>query len=79
MEEQHGFLRGRSTVPNLILFNDFITYSIDMGMQTDVIYTDYSKCFDRIDHNILISKLASSGIHGDLLCWFGSYIFTKML
>lgn len=42
--------------------------------QVDVIYTDYSKCFDRIDHHVLLEKLLSVGIHGDLFRWFTSYI-----
>ncbi|CAF4810088.1 unnamed protein product [Pieris macdunnoughi] len=47
---------------------------MDHGKQVDVIYTDYSKCFDRIDHSILLGKLWAVGIHGDLFCWFKSYI-----
>lgn len=71
---QHGFIRGRSTVSNLILLNDFVSGSMDEGKQVDVVYTDYAKCFDRIDHNILILKLQNAGIRGDLLRWFTSYI-----
>lgn len=71
---QHGFLKGRSTVTNLILLNDFITAAMDNGEQVDVVYTDYSKAFDRIDHNILIARLNSMGIRGDLLRWFTSYL-----
>jgi hypothetical protein len=71
---QHGFLKGRSTVTNLVLLNDFITESMEEGSQVDVVYTDYSKAFDRIDHLLLISKLQLAGIRGDLLRWFASYI-----
>lgn len=71
---QHGFLKGRSTVTNLILLNDYITDAMDHGKQVDVVYTDYSKCFDRIDHVILLRKLEGIGIRGDLLRWFSSYI-----
>lgn len=71
---QHGFLKGRSTVSNLILFNEYLTEAMDSGSQIDVVYTDYSKAFDRIDHTILISKLQNIGIHGDLLRWFSSYV-----
>lgn len=71
---QHGFLRGRSTTSNLILFNDFITDAMDDGKQVDVVYTDYSKAFDRIDHDTLLKKLNCIGIRGDLLRWFSSYI-----
>jgi hypothetical protein len=71
---QHGFLRRRSTVSNLILMNEYVTEAMDSGYQVDVIYTDYSKAFDRIDHAMLLSKLYNIGISGDLLRWFSSYI-----
>lgn len=43
----------------------------------DVVYTDYSKCFDKIDHNKLISKLQLIGIRGDLLRWLTSYLANR--
>lgn len=67
---QHGFLKGRSTVTNLVLLNDSITQNMESGLQTDAIYTDYSKAFDRVDH----SRLLKLSISGDLLRWFSSYI-----
>lgn len=74
---QHGFLKGRSTVSNLILFTDFISERMDKGFQVDAIYTDYSKAFDRIDHNILLKKLLNLGISGDLYRWFTSYVLNR--
>ncbi|CAB3244683.1 unnamed protein product [Arctia plantaginis] len=47
---------------------------MDDGAQVDVIYTDYSKAFDKIDHSILKIKLFNSAIRGDLLRWFSSYL-----
>lgn len=73
-DDQHGFLRQRSTSSNLIVANDFITDGMGKGAQVDVVYTDYKKCFDRIDHRILLSKLQAAGIHGNLYRWFASYI-----
>ena len=75
---QHGFIKGRSTVSNLALFTDDVTSIIEGGGQVDVVYTDYSKAFDRIDHEILLAKLESAGIHGDLLRWFTSYVHNRM-
>lgn len=37
--------------------------------QSDSIYTDFTKAFDKIDHNALVNKLTSLGIHPDLLRW----------
>lgn len=74
---QHGFVRGRSTVSNLVILEDYITDNMCRGKQIDVVYTDYSKCFDRIDHCTLIHKLSAMGIRGDLLRWFISYISNR--
>lgn len=71
---QHGFLKGRSTVTNLLILNDQLTDNMENRLQTDVIYTDYSKAFDRVDHKLLLLKLQLAGIRGDLLRWFSSYI-----
>lgn len=47
---------------------------MDTGSQVDVIYTDYTKAFDRIDHSTLLFKLARMCIRGNLYRWFSSYI-----
>ncbi|XP_028170917.1 inositol 1,4,5-trisphosphate receptor-like [Ostrinia furnacalis] len=69
---QHGFLRGRSTVSNLSVFTNYVLEHMEGGGQVDVIYTDFEKAFDRVDHVILLHKLESLGIHGDLLRWIAS-------
>lgn len=72
--QQHGFMKGRSTTTNLVSFLDVVTAGMEGGGQVDAIYTDYSKAFDRIDHSILLDKLSSAGIRGNLLRWFTSYV-----
>lgn len=71
---QHGFVTRRSTETNLCEYLDFILDSMDNGSQVDVVYTDYSKAFDKISHSLLIAKLEAIGIHGDLLRWLSSYL-----
>lgn len=73
-EEQHGFLRGRSTITNLAVFVDSVLNSMEQRRQVDVVYTDFEKAFDRVDHFILLRKLDHLGIHGDLLRWVKSYL-----
>ncbi|XP_048487187.1 uncharacterized protein LOC125490855 [Plutella xylostella] len=63
---QHGFLKQRSTVSNLLIFSDFVTSNMDNGDQVDAIYTVYSKAFDRIDHCLLLNKLHLAGIRDDM-------------
>lgn len=73
-QEQHGFRKGRSTVTNLITFQEYIMSAFSKRLQVDCIYLDFSKAFDRVNHSILLSKLAGYGIHGSLLKWIESYL-----
>ncbi|KXJ07571.1 RNA-directed DNA polymerase from mobile element jockey, partial [Exaiptasia diaphana] len=41
---------------------------------TDVIYLDFAKAFDSVDHKILLAKLKAYGISGQLLSWLTDYL-----
>ena len=71
---QFGFLRGRSTIQQLLLFLNHICNSVYEGHQHDVIYMDFCKAFDSISHNNLLTKLWSFGIMGRLWQWFRCYL-----
>ena len=43
-------------------------------MNTDVIYLDYAKAFDKVDHNILLNKLKNIGITGKVLQWIKAFL-----
>ncbi|XP_075162913.1 uncharacterized protein LOC142235546 [Haematobia irritans] len=53
---QHGFIKGRSTVTNLVCFSQYCISSFELGYQVDTIYTDLKKAFDRISHSKLIEN-----------------------
>lgn len=76
-EEQYGFMEGRSAELNLITFVDFLSRALESGSQTDAIYTDFSKAFDRVNHRILLTKLESVGVVGCLLDWLSSYLYDR--
>ena len=42
--------------------------------QTDIVYLDFIKAFDPVDHYILFHKLKSYGVTGRLLDWFFVYL-----
>ncbi|XP_017477309.1 PREDICTED: uncharacterized protein LOC108367226, partial [Rhagoletis zephyria] len=54
VECQHGFFPGRSTSTNLALVTNNIVHAFETHAQLDVIYTDFSKAFDKVDHSILL-------------------------
>lgn len=76
-DTQHGFLRKRSTITNLAEFTGYVLGNMEGGGQVDVVYTDFEKAFDRVDHFILLYKLERLGIHGDLLRWIKSYLTNR--
>ncbi len=64
---QHGFLKGRSTVTQMLeCLNDWIN-AVDFGRFVDVIFIDISRAFDSVSHPKLIAKLRQYGVVGHLL------------
>jgi len=70
---QHGFMKGRSCLTNLI-FYDQVTHLVDKGKAADVVYPDFSKAFDTVPHSILLEKLAAHGLDGRTLCWIKNWL-----
>uniref|UniRef100_A0A8B9B8I8 Reverse transcriptase domain-containing protein n=1 Tax=Anser brachyrhynchus TaxID=132585 RepID=A0A8B9B8I8_9AVES len=71
---QHGFMKGRSCLTNLISFYDKVTRLVDEGKAVDVVYLDFSKAFDTISHSILLKKLAALGLDWHTLCWVRNWL-----
>ena len=71
---QFGFREKHTTSHAILHFVDKIANALDNQMHTIGIFLDYSKAFDTVDHNILLSKLDHYGIRGTALNWFKSYL-----
>lgn len=74
---QHGFLQGKSTVTNLLEFTSIVFSNFSSKLQTDAIYTDFSKAFDRVDLSLLLLKLDLIGFPIQLLNWLKSYLLNR--
>ncbi len=71
---QYGFLRGKATTSQLLQVLNDIGKSLDKRIQTDILYLDFSKAFDKGDHKLLLKKLSYFGVCGNLLNWFQNYL-----
>ena len=71
---QHGFRKGRSCQTNLIEFFDKVGGWLDESQNVDVLYLDFAKAFDKVDHERMIVKLAAEGVEGKLLAWIMDWL-----
>jgi hypothetical protein len=73
-ENQHGFRQGRSCLSQLIEQYDLILSLLDREANVDVVYLDFSKAFDKVDHQIVLRKIEAMGINGNILQWIKSFL-----
>ena len=72
--QQHGFLPSRSTTTQLLSCLSDWTLAKAKKEPCYVIYLDFKKAFDSVDHSKLLHKLSSYGIEGQVKGWIGSYL-----
>ena len=71
---QHGFLKARSFLTNLLCFFEEITKWVDDGSPVDVIYLDFQKAFDKVQHQRLLLKLKSHGMGNSIINWIEQWL-----
>jgi hypothetical protein len=74
---QFGFMPQRSAVSNLLMFTNFISCNLDNGNRVDTVLLDFSKAFDKVNHNVLLNKMSSFGFPHQLLTLFASYLTNR--
>ena len=63
-ENQHGFRSNHSCVTQLITLTEDISFALDHHKQTDIILLDFSKAFNTVPHQRLLTKRRYYGITG---------------
>ena len=71
---QHGFRSKLNCETQLLTFTQEIFDSMASGKQTDVAVMDFSKTFDKVDHQRLILKLKRMGINNKTSNWIGAWL-----
>ncbi|GAB0208922.1 mitochondrial enolase superfamily member 1 [Grus japonensis] len=72
--DQHGFTKGKSCLTHLRAFYDGMTGWVDEGRAVDAVYLDFSKAFDTVSHNILVSKLRKCGLDEWTVRWAENWL-----
>ena len=73
-QTQHGFLKGRSCLTNLLDFMEHISKWADDGSPVDLIYLDFQKAFDKVPHQRLLIKLKYHGIGESVVNWVRDWL-----
>ena len=71
---QHGFRSKHSCETQLVNFTQEMFDNLENGKQTDLIIMDFSKAFDKVDHNLLIYKLFNLGVNLNTVSWIKSFL-----
>ena len=71
---QHGFMKHKSCLTNLLEFLETVTSALDDNECMDLIYLDFAKAFDKVPRQRLLAKLRAHGIDGKLLKWCEAWL-----
>ena len=72
---QHGFLSNKSCSTNMVHFCDDLALSLNNDNRTDVVYFDFAKAFDSVNHDIILDKLKCKyKVDGTLLKFLCNYL-----
>jgi hypothetical protein len=77
-DRQYGFRKNRSTTLAVFRYVQQILDQINEGGYAIGILLDMSKAYDRVRHDLLLSKLHCSGIRGNAYDWIASYLHNRI-
>ena len=74
---QHGFRKGKSCLTQLLKHLENIILNLMSDAETDSIFLDFAKAFDKVDHQILLQKIRNLGITGKLYDWLADFLSNR--
>ena len=77
LQKQSGFRKCHSTTTLLLKLRDNIKNAMKNGEVTIAIFADFSKAFDTVDYEILLSHLSNLGISRNLVKLLGDYLSNR--
>ena len=73
-DAQHGFRKSRSCETQLLVTTHDFAKTLSDRKQVDVVLLDFSKAFDKVPHQRLMSKLHYYGVRNNTLGWIKAFL-----
>ncbi len=74
---QHGFIKSRSCLTNILSFMESVTLHVHEGNPVDIVYLDFAKAFDKVPYERLFRKLEAHGVTGSVLNWIRNWLSSR--
>lgn len=74
---QHGFRKGLSCETQLSSFTHDLHVNLDSNIQTDVIFLDFEKAFDKVPHHRLMHKLSLLNLDPLVFNWIENFLLRR--
>ena len=71
---QHGFLRKKSCLTNLLSFLEILTNAHEQGKSVDIVFLEFAKAFDKVPKQRLLEKIQAHGIQGNVINWIHQWL-----
>ena len=71
---QHGFLKSKSCLTNLLCFFEEISKWVDEGSPVDIIYLDFQKAFDKVPLSKTNTQVKSHVIGISIINWIEQWL-----
>ena len=76
-KNQHGFVPGKSTQTQLLIYYEDIYESLLEGVRIDTVFLDFARAFDKVNHKILMKKVKNHKIKGKIAKWIEEFLSNR--
>ena len=76
-KDQHGFVPGKSTQTQLLIYYEDIYESLLEGVRIDTVFLDFARAFDKVNHKILMEKIINHKIKGKIAKWLKEFLTNR--
>ena len=76
-EKQHGFRKGQSCESQLLELTHDLLNGLHDGKQTDLIVMDFTKAFDKVCHEKLLTTLHSYSVDPTTIHWIRGFLSNR--